>query len=454
MKNLGLEYYNSVLFSVRKKTDTLFKFIFLVQWILGIAIALYVSPYVWKGQNFEMHLHLKMAIFMGGIISFLPIWVMKLAPDSAFSRHFVSINQVLFSSMIIHLMGGRIEAHFHVFGSLAFIALYRDWKVLLGATLVVATDHLIRGYIFPFSVYGINVFEQWRWLEHAAWVIFEDIFLIYSIHQGLQAFKENSVQKEEFFHRTAFIENEVKKRTEELGAAQKQLIESAKLASLGHMAGGIAHEINNPLAIITGSMRVLNKSLSSGQINEQIVKSIIEDVESTVKRITRIVVGLRIISREKKETDHSPVLLKGLFEDVLGVCAEKYNSVGVPLEIDMDSKLLLNNLVCDRIQLSQVFINLLSNALDAVENLGHKWVKIEIYNEQSFINVRITDSGSGIPKEIQDKIYNPFFTSKEIGKGTGLGLSISKRIVEQHNGILKVDNTSPNTSFVIQLPYG
>ena len=87
---------------------------------------------------------------------------------------------MLMGALLIHLTGGRIETHFHVFGSLAFLAFYRDWRVLVPATIVVALDHLLRGIFWPQSVYGVLVASQWRWLEHAAWVVFEDVFLVVS----------------------------------------------------------------------------------------------------------------------------------------------------------------------------------------------------------------------------------------------------------------------------------
>src|SRR5258705_279957 len=93
---------------------------------------------------------------------------------------------MLTSGLLIHLTGGRIETHFHVFGSLAFLAFYRDWKVLVSATVVVAADHFLRGVFWPQSVFGILASSPWRWVEHAGWVLFEDVFLMISIHQSLR----------------------------------------------------------------------------------------------------------------------------------------------------------------------------------------------------------------------------------------------------------------------------
>lgn len=446
------EYYNNTLLNLRLRADKLFSYLFIFQWVLAIIIALYVSPLTWKGAESQVHLHLKMAIILGGALSLLPIWVSKILPGSSFSRHFISISQVLYSSMIIHLMGGRIEAHFHVFGSLAFIALYRDWKVLLSATVVVAIDHLLRGYYFPHSVFGIDIYQPWRWLEHAAWVIFEDAFLIYSIRQAIEALKENSQQKADLFNRNEYIENEIIKRTEELNTAQMQLVESAKLASLGQMAGSVAHEINNPLTIISSSIRTLEKAISKGTLTNELVTDNMKSMTATIGRISKIILGLRVISRESSGEDHKLVLLRDIFDDVLSLSSEKFKNHGISLEMDSRAPALDKKINCSRVQLSQVLLNLLSNAHDAIEHLENKWVRLNIAEEGTFMIIRMTDSGHGIPEEIQNKMFNPFFTSKEIGKGTGLGLSISRKIIEQHQGKLEIDTQTKNTCFVIKLP--
>ena len=113
-------------------------------------------------------------------------------PGSTLTRHVIAIGQTLTSALLIHLLGGRIETHFHVFGSLAFLAFYRDWRVLITASAVVAADHLLRGVVWPQSVYGIVTASPWRWLEHAAWVVFEDVFLLWSCRQGISEMRDTA----------------------------------------------------------------------------------------------------------------------------------------------------------------------------------------------------------------------------------------------------------------------
>ena len=111
-------------------------------------------------------------------------------PGRRSTRHLIAICQVGFSSLLIHLTGGRIETHFHVFGSLAFLAAYRDWTVLVPATLLVAVDHLVRGLFWPETVFGVATASNWRWLEHAGWVLFEDLWLVICCRQGIREVRD------------------------------------------------------------------------------------------------------------------------------------------------------------------------------------------------------------------------------------------------------------------------
>jgi hypothetical protein len=167
-------------------TDRLFGVLMLGQWAFAILIALTLSPYSWEGRVRSVHNHVWTAIVLGGVVSSLPLWLIHSRPGSALTRHVVAAGQMLWSALLIHLTGGRIETHFHVFGSLGILAGYRDWPVLLTATVVVAADHLIRGIVWPESVYGITNPEWWRFLEHAFWVFFAIGFLVLQCRKGLR----------------------------------------------------------------------------------------------------------------------------------------------------------------------------------------------------------------------------------------------------------------------------
>src|SRR5712671_7986548 len=184
------ELFTSYQRDIYASTDRLFAGLMGFQWIAGIVFALWVSPLAWYGAVSRTHIHVWAAIVLGGVISLFPALLGLLRPGRASTRYTIAIAQMLMGALLIHLTGGRLETHFHVFGSLAFLAFYRDWKVLVPATIVVALDHMLRGVFWPQSVYGVLVASQWRWLEHAAWVVFEDVFLIVSCLRGTEELRQ------------------------------------------------------------------------------------------------------------------------------------------------------------------------------------------------------------------------------------------------------------------------
>ncbi len=190
---------------IYQHTDRLFAALMGIQWIAGIVFALWVSPLAWSGPVSRTHLHVWAAILVGGAISLFPAVLALTRAGRPSTRYTIAVAQMLMGALLIHLTGGRLETHFHVFGSLAFLAFYRDWRVLVPATIVVALDHMLRGMFWPQSVYGVLVVSQWRWVEHAAWVIFENVFLLVSIHRSVSEMRETA-------ERTATLEQEVRTR--------------------------------------------------------------------------------------------------------------------------------------------------------------------------------------------------------------------------------------------------
>jgi hypothetical protein len=167
----------------------MFALLLVVQYVACVAAAFAVSPYAWAGKDRVLHMHVWVAILAGAGITVLPVLLAIFRPASPLTRHVIAASQMLSSALLIHLSGGRIETHFHVFGSLAFLAFYLDWKVILTATVVVAADHFARGLYWPESVYGVTDPEWWRFLEHAGWVAFEDVFLVWSCIFGQREFR-------------------------------------------------------------------------------------------------------------------------------------------------------------------------------------------------------------------------------------------------------------------------
>ncbi|MBI4323243.1 MAG: hypothetical protein HY596_03095 [Candidatus Omnitrophica bacterium] len=168
------------------RTDRMFFWLLIGQWLFGIAIALIWSPRTWIAQYWSVHQHVLVAVFLGALFAAYPLYLIVRRPGTPYTRHMIAVGQMLQSALLVHVTGGRIETHFHVFGSLALLAFYRDWTVLITGSAVVYLDHLALGAWFPLSVYGVPVASMWRSVEHAFWVAFEAIFLTMSCRTGIR----------------------------------------------------------------------------------------------------------------------------------------------------------------------------------------------------------------------------------------------------------------------------
>jgi two-component system sensor histidine kinase/response regulator len=203
--------------------ERLFAVLLLVEWLLAVGFALVISPLTWAGETAALHLHLLTAIFLGGAIVSLPVALVQLRPGATLTRHSIAIAQMLVSALLIHLSAGRIETHFHIFGSLAFLALFRDWKVLVTSSVVLVVDHFLRGIFWPQSVFGALIVSRWRWAEHTIWVVFEDIVLVLGCNQSLRARRKLAFQQADLEAAHTRIEATVAERTAELRRANAAL---------------------------------------------------------------------------------------------------------------------------------------------------------------------------------------------------------------------------------------
>jgi diguanylate cyclase (GGDEF)-like protein len=253
MNTLFMEYIQALY----RRTDRMFAGLMLFQWIAAVAAALWLSPLTWDGPSSRTHLHVWTALLLGGTITLLPVVLAVFRPGAAVTRHTIAVGQMLMSALLIHLTGGRIETHFHVFGSLAFLAFYRDWRVLLTGTVIAALDHLLRGLLWPQSIYGISGLAQWRWLEHAGWVIFEDVFLIMSCMGSVRELRtlcERDARLERVNHE---LEQKVEARTASLREVNARL---EALATTDPLTG-----LPNHRALVTGIDQEIERSERYGR---------------------------------------------------------------------------------------------------------------------------------------------------------------------------------------------
>lgn len=192
--------FASSLRKLHQVVDRMMVWLLGAEWVGLIAVSLIMSPRVWEGARSGVHPHVWAALLAGPAFILPAIIVALLYPARRVTRHVIAVAQILVSVLLIDCTGGRIETHFHVFGSLAFLAFYRDWPVLLTATAVTAADHIVRGIWWPASVYGVTTASPWRWLEHAWWVLFEDFFLLLATRNSVRDMRAVAISKARLYY--------------------------------------------------------------------------------------------------------------------------------------------------------------------------------------------------------------------------------------------------------------
>jgi signal transduction histidine kinase len=395
-----------------RRVDRLFAILMVVQWVAAIVVALTISPYGWEGKVKTTHVHVWVAVGLGGLVSSLPIALVLLRPGAFVTRVVVASAQMMWSALLIHLSGGRIETHFHVFGSLAFVAFYRDWRVLLPATVVVAADHLIRQMLWPESVYGILNPEWWRFMEHAFWVTFEDIVLIMACIVGMREMRE------------------VARRRAEAEALQEERVQrSEKLAAVGQLAASVGHELRNPLAAVRNAAAFVGRRLKDGEGADPKIPQFLGVMDRELGVCTKIISDLLEFAREQPPV-LAPCPLRPLVQDAIELVPRRDATV----VNDVPEDLPIPNL--DKDQFRQVIVNLVQNAVEAMEGRGKVMVQARAVGGE--LRITVSDEGPGMERATLERIFEPLFTTKT--KGTGLGLAIVQGVVRRHEGKIAVES--------------
>jgi signal transduction histidine kinase len=243
----------------------------------------------------------------------------------------------------------------------------------------------------------------------------------------------------------------------QLRETQVQLVQSAKMASMGELVSGVAHELNQPLMVIRANAQLLDRWLKNRTNPGAEPLESLALVEANTKRMMTIINHLRTFSREAKEAFTNFDVNKAI-EACRLMMGEQLRLRNIDLKLDLAENLPM--ISGSEIQLEQVFLNLLTNARDAIEARregSQAFISISTAvsgNGGNGVEILVSDTGNGIPGKNVDRIFEPFFTTKEVGEGTGLGLSISYGIIKDHEGEIKVARTgSDGTTFQIRLPF-
>jgi C4-dicarboxylate-specific signal transduction histidine kinase len=241
---------------------------------------------------------------------------------------------------------------------------------------------------------------------------------------------------------------EMERREQELREKQEQLVQAGKLATLGELTTGVAHELNNPLNNIGLFVGNVLDQVRIDRFDKDAILRDLENAMEQVRKATAIISHLRTFGRAAP-VSLEPVDVDEVIERSLLLMQEQLRLRAIDVELDLcaDELVVLGN----AIQLEQVFINLLTNARDALSESRGKTIRIGTSRDGDWTRIRFADTGPGIPRELEKRIFDPFFTTKEVGTGTGLGLSITYSIVKEHGGEITVE-PGRGASFLIELP--
>lgn len=572
----GNELFRQNEHEVHVRTDRFFAWLMALQWVAGVIFSIWISPVAWKGTSSSVHPHVLMAVFIGGLITSLPIFLALKYPGTVVTRHTIAVGQVLMSALYIHLMGGRIETHFHVFGSLAFLAFYRDWRVLISASVVVALDHFFRGLYFPMSVYGEVTGVEWRWLEHAAWVVFMDVFLFIGTAISLQEMRTtadrqarleeaNAAIKEataELEQKTSLLnsimagmgegviaaneqgeiiltnpaadallgkefldvpysewsegfgifqeEGQAHCRSEELPLAKAirgESVDSEELLvkrgdfrgpvwlevsgrPLRDLAGGqtgglvVFREVTERKRLMAGMQRAQEHAESANRAKSEFLSRMSHELRTPLNSVIGFAQLMELAHLPGKCTNYVSRIqqaghhLLGLINEILDIARIEVGKLSLSSEpVHLESS--LSNAVAlvaplarernvrvhllesgeetyvraDKQRLSQILLNVLSNAIKYNRDDGSVTVSVSMTLDK--VTIGVTDTGCGIEQHQVHKLFQPF---ERLGaeqrpvEGTGLGLAVSKGLAEAMGGSLYLkSNTSMGTTFELSL---
>ncbi len=545
---------------IYRNTDQLFARLMLFQWVAAILMAVIISPRTWAGQTSYIHIHIWAAIFMGGAISIFPIWMTRAWPGAAVTRHIIAVAQILMSVLLIDLTGGRIETHFHVFGSLVILSFYRDWRVLISATIVVYLDHFLRGIYWPYSVYGVLSASPWRSVEHAGWVVFEDVFLVISCLRSvremrstakrtaaLESSEQNFRQSFEeapigmavvglddryvqvntrFCEMVGYSEDELRARTtceithrddidktrqlarrllketvpscvekrylrkngdviwanrttcvirDESGKPRHYLamveditqrrkdavtLEEAKNAAeranraKDEFLAALSHELRTPLTPVLMSAAALEKEPGIEPKLRRQFGMMRRNVELEARLIDDLLDLTRVSHGKLQLRLGGPVDVHSLLAHAEQIVRHdaRTKSLALRFELAADD----HHIAGDAVRISQVFWNLLNNAVKFTPAGGRITVRtVNLVAGQLMVTVR--DNGIGIDEHTLPFVFRAFEQGDVRGlqpcSGLGLGLSISKAIVELHGGVIRAESAGPGrgAAFTVEL---
>ena len=468
--------------------DYAFAWLFLIQWIFAIAVAVVWSPHAWEGRIRTTHIHVYYALIFGAALTVPTTLMVRNWAGRPVTRYAIGALQMMWSALLIHLTGGRIETHFHIFGSLAFLAFYRDWKVLVPAIATVVGDHLVRGFFWSKSIYGLANPEWWRFLEHLLWVSFETVILGIGIVESLRELRALARRQAQ----VEAVNRAVEDKVAQLRKTQASLVDASRRAGMAEVATTVLHNVGNVLNSVNVSANVVEnvarQSKSAGlekavtllrsqedpgkffaedprgkkliDYLDGIAKALESDRTRTIDELGSLARNIEhikvIVSMQQSHAKSGSVVARvkigDLLEDALKFNAASYQNHAVQLVRDFG---FTGEVIIDRHKLLQILMNLLSNARHALQDLDletPRSLTVRTREDGNQIRIEVIDNGVGIPKENLAKIFQHGFTTKKDGHGFGLHSSACN--ATELGGSLTVtsEGTGRGATFVLAVP--
>jgi signal transduction histidine kinase len=433
--------------AIRRRADLLFGSLLIFLWVTALG-----TSGVTGGQVVAA-----IVLTLGIPLTFVPVGCIYWRRGTTFTRHLITVALMIWTGMLVYFSNGQAETHFLAFGSLALLAWYRDWRVLVTATLTVVVSQSARNLLAPATLGFVDVL--WRALEQAGWVLFETIFLYFAISESLKHLRQLARHQADLELDRQKARSEVKKQTEKLSLKEEELRQAQKMEAVGRLAGGVAHDFNNLLTVISGYSEAMLDGHDPGDNTYQGLK----EIQAAAGRAALLTRQLVAFSRKQ--------ILAPKSLDLNAVIAEMEKMLRRLIGEDVDlitlMKPRLGKVYADPGQLQQVVMNLAINARDAMPEGGKLTIETgtiifgggtceaggEPIPPGPYIYLTMTDTGCGMDESTRARIFEPFFTTKELGKGTGLGLATVYGIVRQSGGFIQVASTpGRGTAFKVCLP--
>lgn len=412
----------------RQRGDRVFGWLMLGQSLVVVFVAFSSSTPAPASSSFWTSIGLAAALAIG------PLYFAFFNRGHKLGGYIATIAQMVFAAFFIHLMSGRFESHFLVFCSLAFVSIYRNWRLLVLAAAIAILDHLLRGHFAPQSIYGTSVGVERLWLEHSAWIAFMSLYFAYTCRQAIAELSLSANAQSALMN--SRLESEC------LNIRRTQFFSV------------ISHEIRTPLNGIIGFADFLKDSPLPQEQKEYV--AIIKQCSDTLLKLINDLLDFSRIDSGCLEIDPHTFKVQDIqhyLENVFSLqCQQKnlYFVYDVSPEVPMD-------LVGDSHRIRQVLSNLVSNAIKFTDRGGIRVRLQRVHPEKNEFRWSVEDTGAGIKKDYLKKIFSPytqeFSSTARTHGGSGLGLAISKKLVELMGGELKVASAlGQGTAFSFTIP--